>query len=544
MPLDPDIPFRALAGMQRAQPYDPLEVQGQIDRNRVYQAQAQKAQQEMQSQQRLQQLAQQYGDDPDELVKQLGSVDPMLAQKLGEQIGQARYAGAQAHLEQTKSAEAEIDSWQRLLQSTDDKTWGAVRTAAVQKMPQLASVLPAEYSDDAKQQALALGMSAKDWAKTQSEASQLYLDGKTQDSAARILAGADNPQKRQIAEGLLKQAGLSQFSQMWATPQEAQAFLTSQQKAEPEKAGSDYHQFLTTFAKERNKTPDQLSVAENVQAKKLYGQADDRPRVSVSVTGPASAPKTIDDLARGSGYTVAGLRKAAEAYHESGALPALGNRAAAKQAIQNAEALLYPTGDIAMTGAGFKANQGALNAITKQYTAVKAYEQTGLNNLKMFTDLAAKIPDTGVPWLNTPVRYLSANMVGSANMAAVNAARQVALTEISKVVNNPNLSGALSDSARSEVLGLIPENATFGQIKRVADVLRRDMANRPAAMQKQISDLKYEMAHPGASAPQAEAPAGSSDIIGANDVKAPNGKIYHFATKAQADAFKRSAGIQ
>ena len=227
MPLDPDIPFRALAGMQRAQPYDPLAVQEQIDRSRVYQAQAQKAQQEMQSQQRLQQLAQQYGDDPDELVKQLGSVDPMLAQKLGEQIGQARYAGAQAHLEQTKSAEAEIDSWQRLLQSTDDKTWGAVRTAAVQKMPQLASVLPAEYSDHAKQQALALGMSAKDWAKVQSDASQLYLDGKHQEAAASLIAGADNPQKRAIAEDLLKQSGLGKLSQMWKTPQDAQAFLAN-----------------------------------------------------------------------------------------------------------------------------------------------------------------------------------------------------------------------------------------------------------------------------------------------------------------------------
>src|SRR6476646_10531956 len=147
MPLDPDIPFKALAGLQRVQPYDPIAVQTDIDRQRIYQAQAQKAQQEMQSQQRLQQLAQQYGDDPDELVKQLGSVDPMLAQKLGEQIGQARYAGAQAHLEQTKSAEAEIDSWQRLLQATDDKTWAGVRNAAVAKMPQLGSVLPPEYSD-------------------------------------------------------------------------------------------------------------------------------------------------------------------------------------------------------------------------------------------------------------------------------------------------------------------------------------------------------------------------------------------------------------
>jgi hypothetical protein len=87
-------------------------------------------------------------------------------------------------------------------------------------------------------------------------------------------------------------------------------------------------------------------------------------------------------------------------------------------------------------------------------------------------------------------------------MAAINAARQVALTEISKVVNNPNLTGSLSDSAREEVLGLIPENATFGQILHVAKVLQKDMSQRPANMQKQIDRIRFEMSHPGESAPE------------------------------------------
>jgi len=253
MPLDDSIPFRALAGMQRAETYDPLAVQEQINRNQVLQGAAQKAQQEMQSQQRLQQLAQQYGDDYDGLISAVakeGFPDKALA--LSEAVGKSRYEGAQAHLAQTKDAEAEIDSWQRLLQATDEKTWAGVRNAAVAKMPQLGSVLPPEYSDQAKQQALSLGMSAKDWAKTQSEASQLYLDGKTQLSAARLLAGADAPQKRQIADGLLKQAGLGQFSQMWASPQEAQAFIDAQAKAESDKLQSPEVEAIKAWIREHN----------------------------------------------------------------------------------------------------------------------------------------------------------------------------------------------------------------------------------------------------------------------------------------------------
>ena len=62
-------------------------------------------------------------------------------------------------------------------------------------------------------------------------------------------------------------------------------------------------------------------------------------------------------------------------------------------------------------------------------------------------------------------------------MPAVEAARSVALREIARVTNDPKLTGALTDSARSEVSGLSPTNATFAQIKKVATILQQDMAN-------------------------------------------------------------------
>jgi hypothetical protein len=109
--------------------------------------------------------------------------------------------------------------------------------------------------------------------------------------------------------------------------------------------------------------------------------------------------------------------------------------------------------------------------------SLTAFESTAGKNLDQFLRLAAKVPDTGVPWLNTPLRVLTASMVGSENQAAFNAARDVALREIARVTNDPKLSGVLSDSARHEVAGLSPANATFAQIKKVAEVLKQDMKN-------------------------------------------------------------------
>jgi hypothetical protein len=127
--------------------------------------------------------------------------------------------------------------------------------------------------------------------------------------------------------------------------------------------------------------------------------------------------------------------------------------------------------------------------VTKTLDTLSAFEQTGLKNLKQFTDLAAKIPDTGVPWVNTPVRNLDVNAVGSANMAAVQAARAVALREIARVTNDPKLSGQLSDHAREEVENLVPANATFNQIRAVANVLQTDMANVHMSLAAQKDDI-------------------------------------------------------
>lgn len=149
------------------------------------------------------------------------------------------------------------------------------------------------------------------------------------------------------------------------------------------------------------------------------------------------------------------------------------------------------------TKATFAADKGSLTAMQKQRDAVGAFEQTAGKNLDLFVNAASKIPDSGVPWLNTPLRLLTDKLVGSENMAAVNAARQIATTEIAKVTSNPTLAGTLSDAARKEVQDYNPQNATFKQTLAVAKVLRQDMANRRTALDQGITEIQGRIANNG-----------------------------------------------
>ncbi len=190
-------------------------------------------------------------------------------------------------------------------------------------------------------------------------------------------------------------------------------------------------------------------------------------------------------------------------------LPSMGmgpSGAAARQQIINAAPGLSSGGTLAGNRAVQKADTTSLGALTKMRDAVVAYENTANANLGVFEDLAKKVIDTGSPWINQPLRTINRNGLGGADQAAYDAARQVALTEISKVVNNPNLTGQLSDSARKEVTSLLPESATLAQIYRVIGVLKQDMANRRKYLDEGIKGVQGRMGGGASAAPGTSAP--------------------------------------
>lgn len=208
------------------------------------------------------------------------------------------------------------------------------------------------------------------------------------------------------------------------------------------------------------------------------------------------------------------LTMAAKRYLATGDLPAMGMGAAgvaSRIAVMNEAAKIDPTAALAANKATFAADSANLKKLQTTEGTLSAFENTAGKNLDQFLTLAAKIPDTGVPWVNQPVRTVNDKALGSADQAAFNAARDVALREIARVTNDPKLSGVLSDAARKEVSALSPSSATFAQIKAVAKVLKQDMANVHGGINEQIDTVKSGLKNgPTASAttPDAKDPAG------------------------------------
>lgn len=219
-------------------------------------------------------------------------------------------------------------------------------------------------------------------------------------------------------------------------------------------------------------------------------------------TAEATAPIKISVAAANqqAGSNAAGLtdddfRRAGEQYAITGVMPAMGFGSFNRGKIVHfanefaRESGLSPR-DLAAAQASFAGDKDSLKSFQKQRDQIVSFEQTAQKNLDLFLGAAEKIPDTGVPWLNLPLRAVDEKMAGSANMAAVNAARQVANNEIAKVTSGGGMGGVLSDSARHEVESYNPKNATFKQTLAVAKVLKQDMANRHQSMDATLSEIK------------------------------------------------------
>lgn len=176
----------------------------------------------------------------------------------------------------------------------------------------------------------------------------------------------------------------------------------------------------------------------------------------------------------------------------------MGKKAIAlKTEIANQAAEMYKDLDLPQAMAAFQANKTSLVKMQGQMDQVSAFEGKAVKNLQQFIDQAQKTVDTGSPYLNRPVRALSDSLLGSPQMSAYNAARQVMLPEFARINNaGSSLSGVLSDSARKEVEDLLGKDATLPQVLAVAKVLVNDAKNSKDTLSEQIKNITARIAAP------------------------------------------------
>lgn len=183
------------------------------------------------------------------------------------------------------------------------------------------------------------------------------------------------------------------------------------------------------------------------------------------------------------------------------------------------------TPDLAGAKASYKSDQSSLSNIQKQRDQVVAFESTALKNLGVFEGLAKDLVDTGSPLLNKPIRYLAAQAAGSPGQAAANAALQTVIPEFAKINSGQMGQGALSDSSRHEIANILPESATLGQILAIGKVLRQDASNRHQSLDQQLSEIKGRISGKGA-APVATARPTATGSNGEKYILSDDGKSW------------------
>ena len=165
-------------------------------------------------------------------------------------------------------------------------------------------------------------------------------------------------------------------------------------------------------------------------------------------------PKAPASEDAGLALSKGGLDLAAKMYAKTGQLPPMGMGAAGakvrSEVISRAAELRPDTDsfhaqaegqaapDLAANKAKYHANEGALAQLTKNRAAVDAFASTAQKNGQLLDGILKKLPDTGVTFLNKPLRSME-TALGNTEMSAFNVLRQSVQTEYARAINNPNL---------------------------------------------------------------------------------------------------------
>lgn len=490
--------------------------------------------------QQVQQLAQQYGDDYDGLAKAVGQLDPERGQKLSALIAESRTKGVQQDLENSKLSQAHMDLGIGMLQKSidDPSVYPTVAKMVAAASPQLTPFLPDPSDPQLNDKLLSLvdkAQSTKDYLAHREKSAQLYLDGKPRDGALTLLAGSATPQQWQASADIVKRGGLGDLLNVVPDQASAQAMLEKQQSLKPtdEKVQGLEQEALKAQARTLGKTVDQLTPQEVEAVHRQYKQAGTIVRVAqASAAGPSGelSPEGVD--------------YAATQYRLTGKMPALGmgKTPARAQIINKAAEQTRLIGQTPVASiqrqAVFAGDTKALAQLQKMQGAADAYENKAVAQLDIVDGLSDKVGRTTFPILNRAIMAGKTEIAGDPDATLLLNAIQTASAEYAKIMMGGTASAqALTDSAMKESQKLLNASFNPSTLRKATALMRTEMGLTMQGYDAAIGHVNERM---GGQTSQ----GGPQSGIGPNDVQAPNGKTYHFATKAQADAFKAKAGIQ
>lgn len=224
------------------------------------------------------------------------------------------------------------------------------------------------------------------------------------------------------------------------------------------------------------------------------------PEWALDASVPSKADPNANVPDKTIGFTPNGLYQSAITYIKAGRFPptGIGNQPAARAKrdaiINKSGAIAADAGmDIPTLRAFYKTNEQSLLKQQQFYDSADAFLRTADKNSDMLAPTLQKIPDTGSPVFNKPLRAFQQSVMGNTELSAFATNLASVQNEYAKILNNPNLTGQLTDAARHEAQVLVSPTATVGQIVRSLQVLKAEGGNRLISIGDQIRKITGRM---------------------------------------------------
>lgn len=244
------------------------------------------------------------------------------------------------------------------------------------------------------------------------------------------------------------------------------------------------------------------------QAALESGSVLDKP-LALAPTAPAAAPNFAKLGARDTAITRTPEAVTNEAYAQiingratPGAISMGGagepfRAAIAEEKEKIRKDLGWTPAELAIKGPENKAKFGALAAQEKDISAIRPYNDMLHTNGDIAIQLAGKAIATDSKLANRTVNWLRQNATDNPDVAEFLAQAQIVSTESARVLNNPRLTGQLTDSARHEMAGIVSGDMPIDSFSRVVKRMQTDGNNRVKAMESQrvrtIGEIKGDM---------------------------------------------------
>lgn len=143
-----------------------------------------------------------------------------------------------------------------------------------------------------------------------------------------------------------------------------------------------------------------------------------------------------------------------------------------------------------------KEKLAALGQLEKMRNSIQSFEGMLDKNIDILKDLSKKVDRTGSPYANRPILWLQQNAAGDPDVAEYLFQVNTVSTEAARILNNPQLSGQLTDSARAELQSVVSGTLNHEQLLSVLGRAQADARNRSAMLDAQENKVIREIRDP------------------------------------------------